>query len=99
MRPAAGGRKTVLSLQPTDVAWIVLIAYVLGVNMTLPEQLSMAMDRYLKSHRWTFEAVLFAVYAHLSNKVPDRFDPIHLLFVTLVKLLRRHPRITVVIDD
>ncbi|MFV8317011.1 hypothetical protein [Mycobacterium sp. 23] len=90
--------RIIVKLQPTDIAWLGLIAYVLGVNMTLPEQLSMAMDRYLKSHRWTFEAVLFAVYAHLSNKVPDRFDPIHLLFVVLVKALRRHPRITIVDD-
>lgn len=91
--------RIIVKLQPTDIAWIVLIAYVLGVNVTLPEQLSVAMDRYLTSHRWTFEAVLFAVYAHLSNKIPDRFDPIHLLFVALVKLLRRHPRITVVVEN
>lgn len=90
--------RVVVKLQPTDKAWLVLIAYVLAVNITLREQLSSAMDRYLKAHRWTFEAVLLAVYAHLSNKVPDRYDPIHLGFVGLVKLLRRHPAITI-IDD
>lgn len=88
--------RVIVRLQPTDIAWIVLIAYVLGVNVTLREQLSMAMDRYLKSHRWTFEAVLLAVYAHLSNRIPDRFDPIHLLFVALVRLLRR--RVVVVVE-
>lgn len=91
--------RIILKLQPTDIAWLGLIAYVLGVNITLPEQLSMAMDRYLTSHRWTFEAVLFALYCHLSNRVPDRYDPIHWLFVGLVKALHRHPRITVIVDD
>ncbi|OBS02503.1 hypothetical protein A9W98_14525 [Mycobacterium gordonae] len=91
--------RIIVKLQPTDIAWLGLITYVLGVNITLPEQLSMAMDRYLKAHRWTFEAVLFALYCHLSNRVPDRYDPIHWLFVALVKALHRHPRITVVVDD
>lgn len=40
--------RLIVKLQPTDVAWLVLVAYVLGVNITLPEQLSMAMDRYAR---------------------------------------------------
>lgn len=91
--------RIIVRLQPTDIAWIGLLVYVLGCNLTLREQLSMAVDRYLKAHRWTTEAALLALYLHLSNRVSDRFDPIHLLFVGLVKLLRRHPAITIVTAD
>lgn len=88
--------RIIVRLQPTDIAWIVLCGYVVGCNLTLREQLSMAVDRYLNCHRWTTETVLLVLYLHLSNRVPDRFDPIHLLFLGLVKLLRRHPAITVI---
>lgn len=76
-------------LQPTDIAWIVLGLYVLGCNITLREQLSCAMDRYLQGRRCLTECVLLAIYIHLSNRLPARYDPIHWLFVLLLKLLRR----------
>jgi hypothetical protein len=76
-------------LQPTDIAWVALGTYVFGCNLILREQLSVAVDRYLLVRRRTTEVILLAMYLHLSNRVPPRFDPIHLLFASLLRSPRR----------
>ncbi|AMQ66967.1 hypothetical protein SEA_BIPPER_31 [Mycobacterium phage Bipper] len=84
-------------LRPGDRLWIGLLAYVVGANVWATthntEMLSEVCDRQLKVHRWLTEVVLAALYCHLSNRVPDRYDPIHWLFVgvkaTATRLMRK----------
>lgn len=58
-------------------------AYVLVYNLSARkgQTLSEGCDRYLLGHRWATEAALGLLYAHLSNRVPPHYDPIHLVFV------------------
>jgi len=44
-------------------------------------------DRYLIANRWVTELALLAVYLHISNDIPSRFDPIHWAFGA-IKALR-----------
>lgn len=69
-----------VKLRPSDKAWIVLWTYVFTYNALARrgERLSEGCDRYL-SHRygrWLTEAVMALFYMHLSNRIPDRYDPI-----------------------
>lgn len=69
---------------PSDRAWIVLGASILAWDVTCSDgqTLSEAADRYLLRHPWLVRCVAFAVAAHLSNTVPDRWDVVHWLFVS-----------------
>lgn len=82
LAPTAGLFLRLAALQAADKAWLVLLAYVLGYNLSAHkgQTLSEGCDRYLAGHRWATEAALGLLYAHLSNRVPPRYDPIHLVF-------------------
>lgn len=75
---------------PSDVA---LIAVVVGIAVydilaRDGETISDGVDRYLATRRWPTELATALVYAHVSNKVPDRYDPIHLMFLGIRKLTK-----------
>ena len=69
-------------LRPADRAWLALGAGVVAYDMLAgPEQtLSEGADRYMLKHPWTTRAVAAAVAGHVCNLLPDRYDPIHVLF-------------------
>ena len=73
-------------MRPADVGWLTLWAWVFGYNVGGAETprgddryevLSEAVDRYLIARRWPTEVWLALFYLHLSNRVPDRYDPVH----------------------
>jgi hypothetical protein len=70
-------------MMPSDRAWITLGFGVLAWDVTCKDgdTLSEAADRYLLRHPWLVRCVAFAVAAHLSNAVPDRYDVVHRLFL------------------
>lgn len=65
----------------TDLAWLGLLVYVVGCNLVLDEMMSTAADRYLTKRRWLANAIMLAVYLHVSNRIPARVDPIHGMFL------------------
>ena len=71
------------NLEPSDIAIGLLIAYVLAYDCCAREgqTISEGVDRLLLRHRWTTELACAALYLHVSNKVPERCDPIHWLFL------------------
>lgn len=77
-----------------DKAVIGLAAYVLGWNVWAGardrEMISEACDRYLACPRWRWLAhfIMALVYLHVSNRLPQRVDPIHWLFATTRKARR-----------
>lgn len=75
-------------LRPGDRAWIVLGVGVAAWELLCPpdELLSEAADRYMLSHPWLTRAVAFTLAAHCCNVMPDRFDPIHQLFLIKQRL-------------
>jgi hypothetical protein len=66
-------------LRPADRAWITLGAGVVAWDMACPrgEMLSEASARYAKSHPILAYAVIGSVAAHLTARIPKRFDLIH----------------------
>ncbi|QBP29687.1 hypothetical protein SEA_TYPHA_30 [Mycobacterium phage Typha] len=78
-------------MRPADCMWVGLAAYVVGCNVCAcargTEMLSEAADRYLAGNRWVTELVMLSVYAHVSNRVPDRYDPIHWGFLGVKRLV------------
>lgn len=89
---------TAIHLRPADKAWLTLWAWVFVFNCRSAilrhrgdercELLSEACDRYLAGHRWLTEAWLLLFYLHLSNRVPDRLDPVCWLDKAVHQLLR-----------
>ena len=66
-----------------DKAWIGLGIGV-GVYEVLArdgELMSEAADRYMLRHPWLVRVVAFLLAAHVCNLLPDRCDPLHLLFL------------------
>ena len=59
-----------------------LAAYVIGYNVCArdDEMLSEAADRYMMRHPWMTRVVALLIAMHVTNAVPDKFDPIHWLF-------------------
>lgn len=78
----ANARMTII-LQPSDVAILLLLLYVFGYDCSAPpgQTISEGVDRLLLRHRWTTELVCATLYLHVSNKVPERYDPVHWLFL------------------
>jgi len=74
--------RILLTLQPSDVAWIVLAAGVVVYNLLARDgqQMSEGADRYILAHPWLTRAVAAAVALHVTNAIPDRFDIIHYFF-------------------
>lgn len=69
-------------MKPADRAWIALGIGVVAYDIMAPagQTLSEGIDAYLLKRRLCTEIALALVYLHCSNKIPDRCDPIHLLF-------------------
>lgn len=73
-------------LQVSDCACLAIVAYDLAAP---PGQtISEAVDRYLDGRRWTTEAALALIYLHVSNRIPSRVDPIHLVFLGIKHVWR-----------
>lgn len=72
-----------MALQPEDYACLALAVGVVGWNVCAPpgHTISEGCDRYLAANRVVTELVLASLYLHVSNRIPNRFDPIHHLFV------------------
>jgi hypothetical protein len=72
-------------MRPSAKAWIGLGAYVIVWDWTCAdgEMLSEASARYAKKHPVVAYAVVGSVAAHLVNKIPKQFDPIHGVGVAL----------------
>jgi hypothetical protein len=66
-------------MRPADRAWIALGLGVLVWDAACPngEMLSEASARYAKKHPVVAYAVIGSVAAHLVDRIPKRFDPIH----------------------
>lgn len=78
-------------MRPSDKAWCVLAAWVIGWNIAAKdsEQLSEACDRYLEKRPWLTRAVAVAITVHLLNAVPNRFDVVHGIFLAARSVRRR----------
>jgi hypothetical protein len=77
-------------VRPSDWAWIALGVGVLSWDVACAdgEMLSEASSRYAKAHPFLAYAVIGSVAAHLVNRIPKRFDPIHGLGVGMRRLKR-----------
>ena len=69
-------------MQPSDRAWLALAAGVVSWDAMCGEgqTLSEAADRWMMSQPWLVRVSVLLVAAHLVNALPDRLDPIHLMF-------------------
>lgn len=79
-------------MTPADRAWLTLGTGILAYDLLAPpgETLSEGADRYMLRHRWLVRGVAFALTAHVCNLIPNRFDPIHRLFLTARWTRTRH---------
>jgi hypothetical protein len=66
-------------MRPADRAWIALGLGVVAWDVACDdgEMLSEASARYAKKHPLIAYAVIGSVAAHLVNRIPKRFDPVH----------------------
>lgn len=64
------------------MAWIALAAGIIGYNTCArdDEMMSEAADRYMLTHPNLTRLIAFMVAAHVTNAIPDRYDPIHWAF-------------------
>lgn len=69
-------------MRPADRAWIALTTGVLAYDVLAPpgQTLSEGADRYMLNHPWKTRVVALAVAGHVCNLLPDRCDPLHLMF-------------------
>lgn len=83
-----------MKLQPADYACIAGVTAIITYDvLAKPGQtISEACDRYLIANRLLTEAALAMVYLHVSNKIPPRYDLIHLGFGALKKARIGVPR-------
>ena len=65
-----------------DRGWLIVAAVVVAIEVTADdgELLSEACDRYLADHPWLTRGIVAAFALHLANVLPDRYDPLHMLF-------------------
>jgi hypothetical protein len=77
----------------SDKAWIVLGAGVLLWDLAAAEgqTLSEGADRYMDHHPWVTRSVGVALVAHVCNFLPNRWDPVHGLFVLSRRWRRLNP--------
>lgn len=78
-------------LRPSDKAWLALAAGVAAWELYAPEGelLSEAADRWMLTHPWITRVCVATIAAHLCNAIPNRYDPLHLLF-DAKRLMRRY---------
>lgn len=74
-------------MRPGDRAWIALGVGVGAYEVIAVEGelMSEAADRYMERHPWMVRAVAFTLAAHVANCFPDRYDPLHWLFLAKQK--------------
>lgn len=79
-----------LDVRPSDKAWIALGVGVFGYDAFCGpgETMSEGADRYMRHHPWLVRFVAFALAAHVCNLVPDRFDAVHQMFVSVRRIRR-----------
>lgn len=77
-------------MTPARWAWLGLVSGVVLYDAACPpgHTLSEEVDRWLLSHPALTWIVGTVTFAHLLNIIPQRCDPIHLLFTSIG---RRHP--------
>lgn len=79
-------------MQPRDYACLALATGVVTWDLLAPagQTISEAADDYLTRprSRLVTEAGLLLLYLHVSNRLPDRLDPIHRAFVSLKRIKR-----------
>lgn len=70
-------------MKPCDRAWCVLAVGVLTYDLCASDgqTLSEGVDRYLQARPRGTRLAILALAMHLCNVVPDRYDPLHWLFV------------------
>lgn len=71
-------------MKPSDRAWCVLAAGVIIYDFLSSDgqTLSEGVDRYLQARPHGTRLAIAILAVHLLNMVPDRYDPLHWLFVT-----------------
>jgi hypothetical protein len=71
-------------MKPCDRAWCVLAAGVIGYDLFASDgqTLSEGVDRYLQARPRGTRLAIGILAIHLLNMVPERYDPLHWLFVT-----------------
>lgn len=69
-----------MSLQPADRAWLAGAAAIAAWDIIGSETLSAAMLRYKQRWPVAIPAVIIYLAAHLLGYVPERVDPLHLIF-------------------
>lgn len=79
-----------MSLTSSDKAWITLFSGVIGYNVWCEDgcTLSERADDYVLAHRWLVRAFAYTLTAHVTNTIPNRFDPVHWGFVALRRIGR-----------
>lgn len=77
-------------MQPRDYACLALGVGVGTWDLLAPpkQTISEAADDYLQRRRAATEVGLLVLYLHVANKLPQRLDPVHGMFVGL-RALRR----------
>ncbi len=80
-------------MQPRDYACLALATGVVTWDLLAPAEqtISEAADDYLVRRRAATEVGLLVLYLHVANKLPQRLDPIHGMFVGLRALRRGCP--------
>ena len=68
-------------LETREKAWLVLVAGVILYDALCPEgqTLSEGVDHFLEKHPVATMGAIAITAAHLSNLIPERYDPIHRL--------------------
>jgi len=64
-----------------DRGWLALGAGIAVFEVLGEETLSQAADRYMQHHPWLVRGVAFGLVVHVCNMIPDRYDPLHWLFL------------------
>lgn len=64
------------------LAWRVMGVAIVAYEVTAPpgQLLSEEADRWMVSHPWLTRSLIFSLAAHLCNLLPERMDPLHIVF-------------------
>lgn len=69
-----------------STAWRILAAHIIGWELTCPpgQTYSEEADRWIERNPILTRVLILLLAAHVSNCIPNRFDPIH-QFAQLIK--------------